>query len=487
MEYFEALEILKLSEEFNDEDLKKAYKSASKIYHPDLGGSTEMMQKVNEAYELLLKEPRYIHITKSDNTINYHEEWVMQLKEKLADAKENDPNYIEIMKIIKDFENMNITGMTLIDIHREFVNANKKILDIFYEIKRKFFKDNYISKDFKYDIDFTSTLTKLYFDLEKTKYEFDHYVYSSIVISEVVKKNIDNFYYKFLEDKVMEICNQVCKDYFDSKSILDKINIINNKVNRLYVIYEDSLNVIDNLMMVSNNEVIKREIDRMNNDYYSNYGRLNELLVSVYSSKKKKDIRKSIKIKEYVTRKYMGNNELLRRMLLDIHYVNIGIIKEDVLDVILDRNYENVNEYNDAVYKCISKSDIIFVNNKLITNYSTCIGVLQSEYDEKVNFGGKWISKEYFYDHYESLSMMLRDAEFIGEVLNNGDVLLYTNNIFAIYKGNDGIYFKYFDKSRGKRINHPDIDKYKNKLILRNEIIEFLNNEVTYENDRLSK
>lgn len=299
MEYVEALEILKLSEGFCDEDLKKAYKSASKIYHPDLGGSTEMMQKVNEAYDLLLKKPRYIHITKSYNTISYHEEWVMQLKEKLADAKENDSNYIEIMKIIKDFENMNITDMTLMDIHREFVNANKKILDIFYEIKRKFFKENYISKDFKYDIDFTSTLTKLYFDLEKTKYEFDHYVYSSIVISEVVKKNVGNFYYKFLEDKVMEICNQVCKEYFDSKSILDKINIINNKVNGLYVIFEDSLNVIDNLKLVTNNsDLIKREIDKMNNDYYSNYERLNELLVSVSSSKKSKYIRKSIKIKK---------------------------------------------------------------------------------------------------------------------------------------------------------------------------------------------
>ena len=46
MEYVEALEILKLSEGFCDEDLKKAYKSASKIYHPDLGGSTEMKHMI---------------------------------------------------------------------------------------------------------------------------------------------------------------------------------------------------------------------------------------------------------------------------------------------------------------------------------------------------------------------------------------------------------------------------------------------------------
>ncbi len=488
MEYVEALEILKLSEGFCDEDLKKAYKSASKIYHPDLGGSTEMMQKVNEAYDLLLKEPRYIHITKSYNAISYHVEWVMQLKEKLADAKKNDPNYIEIMKVIQDFENMNITGMTLMDIHREFVNANSKILDIFYEIKRKFFKENYISKDFKYEIDFTSSLNKLYYDLDKIKCEFDHYVYSSIVINEVVKKNVGNFYYKFLEDKVMEICNQVCKEYFDSKSILDKINIINNKVNGLYVIFEDSLNVIDNLKLVTNNsDLIKREIDKMNNDYYSNYGRLNELLVNVSSSKKSKDIRKSIKIKEYVICKYMNNNELLRRMLLDIHYVNIGLIKTECLDVILDKNYDSVDEYNEAIYKHIGKSDIIFVNNKLITNYSPCVGVLQSVFDNQVCFGGKLMNKKIFYNHYESLSMMLRDAEFIGELLNTGEVLLYTNNIIAIYKGNDGIYFKFYDKKRGKRINHPDIDKYKDKILLRNEIINYLNDEVTYENDRLSK
>lgn len=45
---------------------------------------------------------------------------------------------------------------------------------------------------------------------------------------------------------------------------------------------------------------------------------------------------------------------------------------------------------------------------------------------------------------------------------------------------------KYSWKKTLKKV-HPDIDKYKDKILLRNEIINYLNDEVTYENDRLSK
>lgn len=51
----EALEILSLSGTFDEDELKKAYRRASSKYHPDKGGSTEDMQKVNASYELLQK------------------------------------------------------------------------------------------------------------------------------------------------------------------------------------------------------------------------------------------------------------------------------------------------------------------------------------------------------------------------------------------------------------------------------------------------
>lgn len=44
-----------LSDGFTEEDLKKVYKQMSLLHHPDRGGSTTEMQKVNDAYKVLQK------------------------------------------------------------------------------------------------------------------------------------------------------------------------------------------------------------------------------------------------------------------------------------------------------------------------------------------------------------------------------------------------------------------------------------------------
>jgi len=53
MTYDEAVKILDIKD--STIDLTTAWKMASKKHHPDLGGSTDMMQKVNAAYSLLKK------------------------------------------------------------------------------------------------------------------------------------------------------------------------------------------------------------------------------------------------------------------------------------------------------------------------------------------------------------------------------------------------------------------------------------------------
>ncbi|MGH1472678.1 MAG: J domain-containing protein [Cellvibrionaceae bacterium] len=49
----DAAKILDVSGTLNPEAIKKAYRKASSKYHPDKGGSVQMMQAVNEAYEAL--------------------------------------------------------------------------------------------------------------------------------------------------------------------------------------------------------------------------------------------------------------------------------------------------------------------------------------------------------------------------------------------------------------------------------------------------
>lgn len=45
--------ILEIAPSASPEDIRKAYLRLSKIHHPDLGGSTEMMQRINNAYSVL--------------------------------------------------------------------------------------------------------------------------------------------------------------------------------------------------------------------------------------------------------------------------------------------------------------------------------------------------------------------------------------------------------------------------------------------------
>ena len=53
MNQSDAANILKLSGSVTKAEVKKAYKKACSIYHPDKGGSKEMMQAVNDAYQTL--------------------------------------------------------------------------------------------------------------------------------------------------------------------------------------------------------------------------------------------------------------------------------------------------------------------------------------------------------------------------------------------------------------------------------------------------
>lgn len=53
MKIEDAAKILGVTGELNQELIKKAKRRASSKYHPDKGGSVEMMQAVNQAYEVL--------------------------------------------------------------------------------------------------------------------------------------------------------------------------------------------------------------------------------------------------------------------------------------------------------------------------------------------------------------------------------------------------------------------------------------------------
>ncbi len=71
MKIEDAAKILKLTGEITPEKTKAAYRAAAKLYHPDKGGSNEMMQIVNEAYEILKNYEGCIQIDEDDPGFEY--------------------------------------------------------------------------------------------------------------------------------------------------------------------------------------------------------------------------------------------------------------------------------------------------------------------------------------------------------------------------------------------------------------------------------
>lgn len=71
MNKYEAIKILNLTGDINQEVIKRAYKSACMKYHPDRNpAGLEMMKLVNIAYDTLCKEPDF---NAENKTANYDE------------------------------------------------------------------------------------------------------------------------------------------------------------------------------------------------------------------------------------------------------------------------------------------------------------------------------------------------------------------------------------------------------------------------------
>ena len=68
MNYFKSFEISTL------EELKSAYRKLAMQYHPDMGGSTEAMQEINNQYDNLFSKYKNIHKNKDGETYTAREE-----------------------------------------------------------------------------------------------------------------------------------------------------------------------------------------------------------------------------------------------------------------------------------------------------------------------------------------------------------------------------------------------------------------------------
>jgi len=65
----DALKVLDLTPFVTYDEIKKRYRELSKKLHPDFGGSSEEMEKLNRAYEFLIKYIKNYRFTFSEDEI----------------------------------------------------------------------------------------------------------------------------------------------------------------------------------------------------------------------------------------------------------------------------------------------------------------------------------------------------------------------------------------------------------------------------------
>lgn len=93
MSYSEALDFFGLQDGFTLQELKKTYKKMVQMHHPDVGGNTEMMKQVAQAYEVLKKGASSSYQSSSRSGSQDDQEWQRAKNEKQKD--DEDKNWEE--------------------------------------------------------------------------------------------------------------------------------------------------------------------------------------------------------------------------------------------------------------------------------------------------------------------------------------------------------------------------------------------------------
>jgi len=66
----EALDVLELPKLVTKKDIQKQYRFLAKKYHPDVGGDTSDMERLNAAYKLLMKYIEEFRYTFDEDEVN---------------------------------------------------------------------------------------------------------------------------------------------------------------------------------------------------------------------------------------------------------------------------------------------------------------------------------------------------------------------------------------------------------------------------------
>ena len=272
MTKLEALSKFGLSLNATEEEIKKAYRSLVKKYHPDqfIEGSLEQkqaeekMKEINEAKETLDK------IFKKGEEIPYHqksnsyqqtsidiEKYKRKMVEKLSQYNSSNCPVVDLMKyhneiafIIFKFENKIKNYIEKKEIDNAYYNYKLSIKDIFQKFKYDFFK--------KYDIDEAKITGNI-------NYECNLEEFYNQLLNIKEKYDLKKLYRKKIEQDLSDYKLRAGYDYLKELVEIGIDNILKRLKLTNYTNYEEELNKG------------KKEIDEVFEDYFKYLSQFNEI------------------------------------------------------------------------------------------------------------------------------------------------------------------------------------------------------------------
>lgn len=268
MTYNEALRFLGLEDGYDDNSLKKVYRTMMRKYHPDLfeqsgkeakAKALEMTKKLNEAYEILSKaQPKYnnYYESKLSKTKNKALNDLLEMIGKLDKSAIPYDYFVSERFILIDTllkiktANIEVEIFVLLRNMKEQIKMNSKKLYNqslemyqiealpFYKLVLPIYLEYKDSDNFDGVVDaysrFKEMKNRIEQEIENAKIRYSNKI--SYRMNRIMENYQDSQYYQFIEEKANslidiykdEILNiYSCSDYYSNKSKYDKeINVI---------------------------------------------------------------------------------------------------------------------------------------------------------------------------------------------------------------------------------------------------------------------
>lgn len=251
MNYNEALKILNLYDGFTEEDLKKAYRTLAKKYHPDINSNNEnlgMMKKINEAHDILEQHLKQ-HIKKNpSNNYASNQDIVLRkiYREKMLKLRIDQniintyPRYLitYLENINNEINNFLITSTYINgnNLENSYIKTMDNIKFLYLQIKKRYFDENWIIEDEVNDyINFDCRFSFFFKQLENINFKYGRkQILQNILDNEIAKYKSYPEYF-ILKNIIEEYKNK----YFIKKLINFDISIIikdfTKKINELFI------------------------------------------------------------------------------------------------------------------------------------------------------------------------------------------------------------------------------------------------------------